>query len=97
VLLGTSWEAFGNSGGTNWEEGEKKQKILPTPSPKGKKQAHHEGMLSLPIGCRKFLFPKLFVTIVFLAFVPIIKLISSQFLHLFLSRFVCFDFLFLFN
>jgi hypothetical protein len=45
VLLGTSQEAFGNLGGTNWEEGGEKQKIPPTPSRKGKKQAHQEGML----------------------------------------------------
>jgi hypothetical protein len=34
-----------------------------TPPPKGKNRAHNECMLSLPIGCMKFLFPKLFVTI----------------------------------
>jgi hypothetical protein len=30
---------------------------------KEKTKAHHECMLSLPISCMKFLFPKLFVTI----------------------------------
>jgi hypothetical protein len=45
---------------------EKNKKFLPPPppSPKGKKWTpHHEGMLSLLIGCMKLLFPKLFVTI----------------------------------
>jgi hypothetical protein len=36
---------------------------FPRPSPKEKTTAHHECMLSLPIGCMKFLFPKLLVTI----------------------------------
>jgi hypothetical protein len=84
-------------GGTNREEGGKKQKIPPTPSRKGKKQAHQEGMRSLPISCRKFLFPKLWVTIIFVAFVCVVELISFQFLHLFLSRFVCWGNLFLFH
>jgi hypothetical protein len=35
------------------------------------------------------------VSIIFLGFVPVVELISSQFLHLFLSRFVCFGCLFL--
>jgi hypothetical protein len=37
-----------------------------TPRPqnlKEKKSRHFECMLSLPVGCMKFLFPKLFVTI----------------------------------
>jgi hypothetical protein len=37
--------------------------LPPHPTPKGKNRAHNECMLSLPIGCMKFLFPKLFVTI----------------------------------
>jgi len=42
----------------------KKQKITPPiPAPKENAWAHHECMLSLPIGCIKSLFPKLFVTI----------------------------------
>jgi hypothetical protein len=49
---------------------EQKQKTTPPPppsSPKRKNQGHHECMLSLPIGCMKFRFPKLFVTIFGLA------------------------------
>jgi hypothetical protein len=41
---------------------EENEKILPPP-PKEKTRAHYEGMLNLPIGCMKFLFPKLLVTI----------------------------------
>jgi len=37
-------------------------KPLPTPQ-KEKTRANHECMLSHPIGCMKFLFPKLYVTI----------------------------------
>jgi hypothetical protein len=43
-----------------------KEKILPSPQTqnlKENKARHLECMLSLPIGCTKFLFPKLFVTI----------------------------------
>jgi hypothetical protein len=60
-LMGTSWELKGNKG--------KKKKILPPPPCrphpkfKRKKSRHFECMLSLPIGCIKFLFPKLFITI----------------------------------
>jgi hypothetical protein len=93
--LGTSGEAFGNSGEQIGKKGVKKQKIPPTPSGKGKEQAYHEDMPSLPIDCRKFIFPKLSVSIIFLGFVLVVELISSQFLHLFLSRFVCFGCLFL--
>jgi hypothetical protein len=41
------------------------KKNLPptTQNLKEKKSRHFECMLSLPIGCMKFLFPKLFVTI----------------------------------
>jgi hypothetical protein len=41
-------------------------KKIPAPRQKKlkrKKPRHFECMLSLPIGCMKFLFPKLFVTI----------------------------------
>jgi hypothetical protein len=85
--LGTSGEAFGNSGEQIGKKGVKKQKIPPTPSEKGKEQAHHEDMPSLPIGCRKFLFPKLLVSIIFL--VLVVELISSQFcICFFLDLFV---------
>jgi hypothetical protein len=80
---------LGTSGGTNWEQGREKQKIPSNRAPKGKKQAHHEGMLRLPTGCMKFLFPKLLVTIVFIAFLPLVELISSQFsICFFLDLFV---------
>jgi len=39
------------------EKKKPKQKKLLPPPPKGKNRAHHECMLSLPIGCMKFLFP----------------------------------------
>jgi hypothetical protein len=50
---------------TEIEQGRKTKKHLPPAPPpqKEKTRAHHECMLSLPIGCMKFLFPKLFVTI----------------------------------
>jgi hypothetical protein len=42
----------------------KKKKNSPqTPPERKKTRAHHESMLSLPIGCMKFLFSKLFATI----------------------------------
>jgi hypothetical protein len=41
-----------------------KQKFpLPLPFLKEKSWTIHECMMSLPIGCMKFLFPKLFITI----------------------------------
>jgi hypothetical protein len=53
--------------GTNWEKMKYKKKPPPPPPPqanlKEKKSRHFECMLSLPIGCMKFLFPKLFGTI----------------------------------
>jgi len=48
------------------EQGRKtKKQLRPSPPrpPKEKTRAHHDCMLSLPIGCMKFLFPKLLVTI----------------------------------
>jgi hypothetical protein len=43
---------------------EKFKKKLPSPPPcKEKRPRHFECMLSLPIACMKFLFPKLFITI----------------------------------
>ncbi len=48
---------------THWEQG-KDTKIIPsTPHLKGKNRVHCECMLSVPIDCTEFLFPKLFVTI----------------------------------
>jgi hypothetical protein len=50
--------------GEEIEQGRKtKNNSHPTSPQKEKTKAHHECMLSLPIGCMKFLFPKLFVTI----------------------------------
>jgi hypothetical protein len=54
-------EPIGDVKGTCWEQ-KKKEKISPTPKLKRKKSRHFECMLSLPIGCMKFLFPKLFAT-----------------------------------
>jgi hypothetical protein len=57
-MMRTCWGHIGNK--------EQKQKIThPTPPhlEKEKSRAHHECVLSLPIGCMQFLFPKLFVTI----------------------------------
>jgi hypothetical protein len=58
TLMGTHWELEGNK--------EKMKKILHNPpSPKLKRKInsrHFECMLSLPIDCMKFVFPKLFVT-----------------------------------
>jgi hypothetical protein len=53
--------------GTHWEQREN-EKIPPLPRTptqnlKEKKSRHFDCMLSLPIGCMKFLFPKLFLTI----------------------------------
>jgi hypothetical protein len=50
--------------GTHWEQGEKlKKSISPCPLKKKKNWCVHECMLSLSIGCMKFLFTKRFVTI----------------------------------
>jgi hypothetical protein len=60
--MGTQWKLERNMLRTK----EKWKKILlPThPKLKGKiKSRHFECMLSLPIGCMKFIFPKLLVTI----------------------------------
>jgi hypothetical protein len=79
VLLGASWgmhpgtwEPFGNILGTRGRN----QKFPPShPTPKRKKnRAHCYCMLSLPIGCMNFLFPKLFVTIFSLGEYPHYKL-----------------------
>jgi len=49
--------------GTYWEQGGKKKTLVPPPFQKEKNWNVHECMPSLHIGCMKFLFPKLFVTI----------------------------------
>jgi hypothetical protein len=67
------WEhppgTVGNLKGICWEQRKKEKIPPPSPLPPSKKlrrkikSRHFECMLSLPIGCMKFLFPKLFVTI----------------------------------
>jgi hypothetical protein len=47
----------------NKEEKQTNKQLPLTPPQKEKTKAHHECMLSLPIGYMKLLFPKLFVTI----------------------------------
>jgi hypothetical protein len=58
TLMGTHWEHVGNKG--------KMKKVLHNPpSPKLKRKInsrHFECMLSLPIDCMKFVFPRVFVT-----------------------------------
>jgi hypothetical protein len=52
-----------------WGTKQKKKKNPPRPPPpttqnlKGKRSRHFECMLGLPIGCMKFIFPKLLVTL----------------------------------
>jgi len=65
VLLGTSWEMhvgtfweLGNPLGTYENKGKKKNPCPLSPLKK-KNWTIHECMLSHPIGCMKFLFPKL--------------------------------------
>jgi hypothetical protein len=51
---------------THWEQNKNEKNpppLPPTQNLKEKKSRHFVGMLSLPIGCMKFLIPKLFVTI----------------------------------
>jgi hypothetical protein len=59
-LMGTHWELEGNMVGT--KDFKKKSSPL-NPKHKRKKSRRFECKLSLPIGCMKFLFPKLFGTI----------------------------------
>jgi hypothetical protein len=48
--------------GMHWEQERKTENNSPTLAPlKRKNNAHIECMLNLPIGCMKFLIPKLFV------------------------------------
>jgi len=61
--LGTLWELDGNMTVTHWEQAEKtKNPSLPLPLQKEKNWVVHDCMLSHPIGCMKFLFPKLLIT-----------------------------------
>jgi hypothetical protein len=59
-LIGTHLELEGNMLGT---KGKWKNPPPLTQNFKEKKWRHFECMLSLPIGCMKFLYPKLFITI----------------------------------
>jgi hypothetical protein len=58
---------MGNTLGTCWNKGKMKKIFLfpPLPPPKTlkNKKRHLECRLSLPIGCMKLLFPKLFGTV----------------------------------
>jgi hypothetical protein len=66
AIWGIYWEPDGNPLGTWREHIGSKGKWKKSPPPqnlKEKKSRHFECMLSLPLGCMKFLFPKLFVTI----------------------------------
>jgi hypothetical protein len=54
-IMGTHWELEGN-------KGEKKSSPAPQ-TLKEKESRHFKCLLNLPIGCMKFLFPKLFITI----------------------------------
>jgi hypothetical protein len=61
VIENTLGEHIGNLGNIlgTWREQSKKGKNRPPPTPKTyKKSKHFECMLSLPIGCMKFLFSK---------------------------------------
>jgi hypothetical protein len=49
--------------GTLWEQRKKTKNPCRAHPQKAKNWNIHEGMLNLPIGCMKFLFPKLFITI----------------------------------
>ncbi len=64
------WDPDGNMLRTHWEQGKNTQKIPlsrpPHTTPKRKKRVHHECILSLPIDCTEFLFPKQVVTIFWL-------------------------------
>ncbi len=73
---GAHWEPDGNTlgprRGTRWEH--------PTQNSKEKKTRFFECMLSLPIGCMKFLFPKLLVNIFCPGiFCPIIHMLFATF------------------
>jgi len=69
--MGTHWELDGNMLGVKekW-----KKSLSPTQKLKEKKSRHFECMLSLPIGCMKFLFQKLFITIFSLGIIVMFKL-----------------------
>jgi hypothetical protein len=69
--MGTHWELEGNIERTCWEQ-RKNEKNPRPPSPSTppllppnlieKESRYFEWMMSLPIGCMKFLFPELFFT-----------------------------------
>ncbi len=63
-ILRTSWKFIGNLKGTCWEQRKNLKKSSPRPPQNLKEKTRHcECMLSLPIGCMKFPFRKLLVTI----------------------------------
>jgi hypothetical protein len=59
--MGLKGGAIGN---TLWETRWENWELEGNKGKKKKNQRHFECMLSLPIGCMKFLFPKLLVTII---------------------------------
>jgi len=62
----TLGEHIGNLMGIHWEQRTNETNPPPTPKTQNlneKKSRHFECMLSLPIGCMKFLFQKVMVTI----------------------------------
>jgi hypothetical protein len=68
--LGGTHSEFENPLETKWEYDENtlgkrggKKSLFPPPLGVGKNWVIHESMLSLPIDCMKFLFPKLFIII----------------------------------
>jgi hypothetical protein len=64
-VLSTWWEPIGNLKRISWDQRKNEKKSSPHQKLKRKKKKKRtlSCMLSLPIGCMKFLFPKLFVTI----------------------------------
>jgi hypothetical protein len=59
----TFGEPDGNLKGTCREQRKNEKNHPPTQNLEVKNSRHSESMLSLPIGCMKFLFSKLFITI----------------------------------
>jgi hypothetical protein len=57
------WRGLMAGAELNKEEKQKINSPPPPPPQKEKTRANHEYMLSHPIGCMKFLYPKLFITI----------------------------------
>ncbi len=97
MLLGTSGEGFGNLGGTNGEEGGKFFLNPSHPIPKRKKTSPSRGHAKPSDQLQEISLSKIVGQHGFPLLVGVVELISSQFLHLFLSRIVCFGCLFLYG